>query len=163
MARNPETSEKRVKYWIQTGKYLYGGTSYDDPPHELEVDTGRGVIYVHNLLSAETVLRVCRVPRDVIGVIEIDCTAMIDLVHSPSSARNVQGRIIKKKPVFIIPSGKEAMLDMKGPPDGNFKITNLEGQSYYEFTSVPGNLIFNLWVGKFVDITLGYTGIKKEP
>jgi hypothetical protein len=162
MPKKPvETQDLRLRYWQQTGKYLYEGISYSNPPHELEVDTGRGVIYVHNLISAETVLRVCRVPRDVIRVIEIDCTAIIDLVHSPSSIRNVEGRMIHKKPVFIIPSGKEAMLDMKAPPDGSFKIINIKGQSYYEFTSVPGQLIFDIWVGKFVDITLGYTGIKQ--
>lgn len=40
---------------------------------------------------------------------------------------------------------------------GRFSINDESGMILVEFLSVPGRLLKDLWFGKFVDITLGYT------
>jgi len=149
------------EHWQKTGKYLYKGVEYTDVPHELEVDLGRGVLYLHNLIAGTTVLRVCRIPRDTITLVTIG-TPVIDLINSPSGGRNTAGKVIKRKPAFLEISGSESMMDMRVPPTGSFQINNEAGQSYFDFKNVPGNLLYDLWMGKFVDITMGYTGVNKH-
>ncbi len=136
---------KEYEYFLATGKYLWNNTEYTDPPHQLEVDTGRGVIYLHNLMSGKTALRVCRVPDDLIRLFETG-TVVIDLVHTPVRRGGGAGRATKKEPVFLAIKTDE------------FDIIDEAGLIHFTFKGVPSNLISNLWLGEFVDITLGHTG-----
>lgn len=131
--------------FLATGKYLWKGVEYTNPPHQLEVDTGRGVMYLHNLLSGRTALRVCRIPDDLIRLFEVG-TVVIDLVHTPVRRGGKAGKVIKKEPVFL---SIEA--------DG-FDIEDEAGQIYFTFKNVPDRLMKDLWLGNFVDITIGFTG-----
>jgi len=148
-------------HYLATGKYLWKGTEYTHIPRQLEVDTGRGVVYLHNLLSGRTDLRVCRVPDDIIRMFEVG-TVVIDLVHTPVRRGGKAGRIIKKEPVFLEISGAQELLAGELPGPGEFSITDEAGLVYFEFKNVPANLIEGLWFGNFVDITLGYTGRGKQ-
>jgi len=145
------------EHWLATGKYLWKGVEYAHAPHELEVDISRGVIYLHNLVMGGTVLRVCRVPDDIIRMFEIG-TVVIDLVRTPIRHGGKGGRIIKKSPVFLSISGSEQILTGVLPDTGSFSIADEAGQIYFEFKNVPGRLLKDLWYGEFVDITLGVTG-----
>lgn len=128
----------------ETGKYLWKGKEYTHLPHQLEVDTGRGVLYLHNLLTGETILRVCQIPDDIIGMFEIG-TVVIDLVHT-SAKHGGKGSKTIQEPTFLNITGN------------SFVITNEGGQIFFEFKEVPAHLIKNLRLGDSVDITLGITG-----
>ena len=136
---------KAFEHFRATGKYIWKGNEYTDPPHQLEVDTNRGVMYMHNLLSGITALRVCRIPDDLIHLFEAG-TVVIDLVHTPERRGGKKGKIIKKEPAFF---SIEA---------NSFGIVDEAGLVYFEFRNVPDNLIKELWLGHFIDITLGFTG-----
>jgi hypothetical protein len=157
-----DEKEQQFQHFIKTGRYLYKGVEYTDPPHQLEIDTGRGVMYLHNVIMATTILRVCRLndtarnaPSDLICLV-------IDLVNSPYSNKRTSGRTVKKFPVFLKISGVESIMDMKVPPNGDFQIVDKTGGECYDFKNVPGQLLYDLWVGKFVDIIMGYTGVVKS-
>ncbi len=145
------------EHFMLTGKYLWKGREYDKVPRELEVDKRRGVIYLHNLMSGKINLRVRRIPDDLIHLFKIG-TVIINLKLTPLRRGGANGRSIKISPVFLSISGAEELLAGKFPGTGDFTIENKEGQAYFEFRNVPGNLIKDLWLGNFVDITLGYTG-----
>lgn len=145
------------EHFLATGKYLWKGVEYANVPHQLEVDTNRGVLYLHNLMSGITALRVCRVPDDLIRLFEVG-TVVIDLMHSPVRRGGKAGKIIKKEPAFLDISGAQELLAGELPGPGGFSIVDEAGLVYFEFKNVPANLIKDLWLGNFVDITLGYTG-----
>ncbi len=151
---------KEFEHWMATGKYLWKGIEYTKVPHQLEVDTNRGVLYLHNLMSGITALRVCQVPDDLIRLFEVG-TVVIDLVSTPVRRGGKAGKIIKKEPAFLDISGAQELLVGEFPGPGGFSIIDEAGLVYFEFKSVPANLIKDLWTGKFVDITLGYTGRAK--
>jgi len=144
------------QHWLKTHMYLYKGVEYTNAPHELEIDTSRGVIYLHNLMDGKTVLRVCRIPDDLIHLTNIG-TITIDLIRTPSRHGHTPGKIIKKSPTFLNLSGAEKMMDLQTPEAGRFSINDESGMILVEFWSVPGRLLKDLWFGNFVDITLGYT------
>ena len=149
---------EEFEHFVATGKYLWKGVEYTNLPHQLEVDTSRGVIYLHNLLMGQTVLRVCRVPDDIIRMFEMG-TVVIDLVRTPIRHGGGAGKVIKKEPVFLSISGAQQLLTGTLPSGpGSFTIVDEAGQVYFEFRNVPERLIKDLWFGNFVDITLGHTG-----
>lgn len=148
---------KELEHFIATGEYLYKGVEYSKPPHQLEVDTGRGVLYLHNLMSGQTALRVCQIPDDLVRLFEVG-TVVIDLIHTPVRHGGESGKIVKKEPVFMSISGTEELLARQPLSPGGFTIEDEASLVYFEFRNVPGNLLDGLWRGNFVDITLGYTG-----
>lgn len=129
---------------ILTGK---GGNDPTDP-HQLEVDTGRGVLYVHSLLRGVTALRVCRIPDESVRLFASeDGIVVIDLRgYSHRLEPHLKGRTIKKEPVFF---------DIR---EDSFTVRSQAGVTLFEFKNVPLRLINDLRLGDFVDITLGYTG-----
>jgi len=139
---------EQFEHFLATGKYLWKGVEYTSPPHQLEVDTNRGVLYLHNLMSGITALRVCQIPDDLVRLFEVG-TVVIDLAHVPARRGGKAGKIIKKEPAF---------LDIRAD---EFGIVDEAGLVYFTFKGVSANLIKDLWLGKFVDITLGYTGRAK--
>lgn len=148
------------EHFLATGKYLWKGVEYNSLPFQLEVDTGRGVIYLHNLMSGQTALRVCRIPDDIIRLFETG-TVAIHLVRTPARKMgevSKSGKIIKKEPVFLDISGAQIILAGRPPGPGEFSIADEAGLVFFEFENIPANLVRDLWIGKFVDITLGYTG-----
>lgn len=147
---------ERLEHWLTTGKYLYKGVEYADVPHQLEVDTGRGVLYLHNLLmEGQTVLRVCRIPGDVLQVFAGGIGTVSIHLKTTATGRGIpRGKIIKKQPVFLNIPGSFPEVG------GEFSIVNEAGQIFFEFGDVPGELMKALWRGDFADITLGYTGVK---
>ena len=147
-------------HYMQTGKYLYKGKEYDHVPYQMEVDTSRGVIYLHNLMSGITALRVCRIPDDMIRLFDVGAV-VIDLAHSPVRRGGKSGKVVKKAPTFISISGAQELLAGEPPGPGGFSITDEADLVYFEFRNVPANLINDLWFGNFVDITLGHTGRAK--
>ncbi|HEV2174246.1 MAG TPA: hypothetical protein VGR71_11800 [Nitrospira sp.] len=51
---------------------------------ELEIDHARGVIYVHDATTGETLLRICRLPKPIpLNVGLIDITHMTGVSYSP--------------------------------------------------------------------------------
>lgn len=48
-------------------------------PVELEIHETRGVLYVHDLATGRTLLRVCRIPPGLIGHATRDPLGMLDL------------------------------------------------------------------------------------
>ncbi|GAI86640.1 unnamed protein product [marine sediment metagenome] len=142
-----------LEHFMLTGKYLWKGKEYNKPPHQLEIDVSRGVIYLHNLLTGKTFLRVCRIPDDMIRLFEVG-VVVIDLLHSPIRRGGKGGKIIKKEPTFLIISGGQELLAGRLPGPGEFKIVDETDSAYFEFRNVPANLIRDLWFGEFVDITL---------
>lgn len=144
------------KHWQETGKYIYKGIEYTDVPHELEIDTNREVIYLHNLMDGRTVIRVCRIPDNLIHLVNVG-TIVIDLVRTPSRHGHTPGKVAKKSPTFLNLSGEERMLDLQTPETGRFSINDESGMILVEFLNVPGRLLKDLWFGKFADITLGFT------
>ena len=53
-------------HWMKTGKYLWKGIEYSHVPYQLEVDTSRGVLYLHSLVTGDTRLRTCRIHEELI-------------------------------------------------------------------------------------------------
>ena len=135
-------------------KFLWGGVEYTDPPHQLEVDTGRGVLYLHAFVAGQTVLRVCRIPDDLIGpFVQGTGTVSINLKHTPArEGRAAYERVVKKEPVFL-------SLPQQPKEEGNsFSIDDIAGTVLFDFEDVPGKVIEDLRFGRFADITIGYTG-----
>ena len=149
-----EDSNKEFEHWMKTGHYLWKGVEYTQVPHELEVDTGRGVLYLHNLMMKQTVLRVCRIHDELMrlfasGLISIG----IDLKNTTIRRGGpVRGRIMKIAPVFL------NLPDFFKPGEGTFSIVDENKHLFFEFRHVPEKNIKDLWKGNFTDITIGVTG-----
>lgn len=126
--------------------FLLKGVEYTELPYQLEVDTSRGVLYLHNPRTGQSVLRICRIPDDLIRVFGRDFgTVIIDLKETPVRiGGNVRGRTIKIEPAFLYVD------------PSNFTIE--DGGMHLEVNNVPESLIKDLQAGRFVDITLGFTG-----
>lgn len=142
------------EHWQRTGNYLYKGKEYLAPPHQLEVDTQRGVLYLHNLLSGMTVLRVCRIPGDILDVFmsRVGSTT-ISLLYTHTGGGIPRGRIVKREPVFL-----------SFPPDvsTSFDINDVDVRTIFSFRDVPYKLVNDLLMGGVVDITLGITGRESD-
>ena len=133
--------------------------NFRNPPHELKVDIGRGVVYLHNFLMGQTVLRVCRIPDCVIRLFEVE-TVVVDLASTPERQEGIRrrGPVQRRSPSFLVISGADRMLSRTELDTGNFQIVGMSDKPYFEFRNVPGSLLYRLWVGVFVDMTLGITG-----
>lgn len=147
------------QHWLSTGKYLWQGKEYTDPPHELEVDLRRGVLYVHSILAGQSVLRVCRIPDNVLWMFASGAgTAYIDLKtvavrgQVSGSSGTLKGTI-EKQPVFLDIPESYSVVD-----GGIFSIADEAGLALFSFSGVPGSIMKRLWYGEFADITIGFTG-----
>jgi len=133
-------------------KFLSKGVEYISRPYELEVDPGRGVLYLHSLPIGLTVLRICRIPEEVWKDFGKEgYPVLIDLLRTqPKVSPEVTGmKIIKESPVF---------LDI-GPRYTGFTIDISAYKGIWiDVLNVPEDLVRTLEKGEFVDVTLGYTG-----
>lgn len=141
------------EHWRQTGKYLWEGTEYSSPPHQLEIDLQRGVLYLHSLLIGRSSLRVCRIPDYVMWpFIAGTGPGVIDLKTTPERAEGhtLKGRV-EREPVFLdLPA--ESIDD-----GGSFAVRDIADTVLFVFHGVPGQIIKDLWLGEFADITVGWT------
>ena len=137
-------------------KFMFKGKEYVSPPYELEADPGRGVLYLHSLKTGITVLRICRIPKEIWDVFMREGEpSTIDLLHAQPrvSVREDKGRVIRRSPVF---------LDIDPNYTGfSINISDYEG-IWTEVMNVPSDLVRTLERGEFVDITLGVTGRRKN-
>lgn len=126
-----------------------------DTPLQLEVNVNKGVLYLHSLLTGQTLLRVCRIPDDLMQlfasgmvVIVIDLRRVPVRREGPSRRRQT----IKTDPVYLsIPDWAEENF-------GEFSVIDSMDRTHFKFTSVPLNIMMQLWFGQFADITIGVTG-----
>ena len=135
-------------HWMKTGKYIFKGIEYAHVPYKLEVDTSRGVIYLHSLMTGDTRLRVCRVHEDYTKIFE-QGTGTVSIHLESSPVRNILhtgGKVITKEPVFLELG------------ENSFTICDETGTVLLEFRQVPERLIQDLFTGTFTDITMGHTG-----
>ena len=127
---------------------------------QLEINVNRGVIYVHSLLTGQTVLRVCRIPDDLMQLFWSGMVSLqIDLKRTPTRREGCSMRrnIAKTDPVCIkTPDSVQGDV-------GGFSIVDSMGRTLIEFTSVPMSVMLKLWTEQFVDITIGYTGVNPGP
>lgn len=155
---------------VEAGKYYWQGVYFDSPPHQLEVDLGRGVLYMHSYLTGATALRVCRIPGRVLwqflaGVgIFAPGVPVIDLQTTTPDAlgesTGLKGIVKREVALFDLPEYTNG--------GGRFVITGWESlediyrgevsREFFVFTSVPLHIVKQLWFGEFADITIGFTG-----
>jgi len=132
-------------------QYIYRGTEYRDKPYELEVDTGRGVIYLHEPMTGATVLRICRVPEEVTDTILGGGTGDLVLSYAVPRIGYVGGRVIRKSPVFLAFEDPEWI-----------RIEDESGQVLLDVRGIPPGMSSGLRLGKFTDITVGVTGARSQ-
>jgi len=143
------------RHWVLTGKYLWKGVEYTTAPYKLEVDTGRGVLYLHSLLTGQTVLRICRIPEETTMVFLAGRSPTLDIMaaHPRRIEARELGSIVEFSPVFLNIAGPF-------PPEerGAFTIETESGRILFEVVGVPRREMKSLWMGEFTDITIGLTG-----
>lgn len=131
-----------------TGLFKFGEVEYVGRSLMLRLDAARGVLYVDNATTGETVLRICRIPERVTQRIP-HYGAVLDLqTAEPYIARVSRAREWKKAPVFLT---IEAMSRF-------FLIETESGKIMLEVRSLPLETIRTLENREFTDITTGYTG-----
>lgn len=146
-------------------KYHWQGVNFDSPPHQLEVNLSRGILYMHNCLTGVTSLRVCRIPRRELQEFLVPALGapVIDLgLVIPGPPGGVTGlRGVERREI--------ALLDLPEYTDGGGRFAiigwnKLEdiyrgevSKEFFVFTSVPVRVVTKLWMGEFTDITLGVT------
>ena len=136
-------------------RFLFKGVEYISPPYELEVDPGRGVLYLHSLQTGLTVLRICKIPEEVWKDFGKEgYPVSIDLLYTqPKTSPQIhRGKIIKRSPVFL-------EFDPRHLTEFTIIISDYEG-IWIDVLNVPEDLVKTLERGEFVDITLGYTGME---
>lgn len=126
-----------------------------DVPLQLEVDINRGVLYLHSLLTGQTLLRVCRIPNDLMQLFASGMVAIvIDLKRIPmrKEGPSTHRRTVKTDPVYL------SLPDSTVGDAGKLFIKDSMGRTHFEFTSVPDYVMKQLWTNQFADITIGVTG-----
>lgn len=153
------------EHWLATGKYLYEGVEYNHPPHQIEVDVGRGVLYIHSLMIGKTVLRICRIPDIVMieGLVYLPkhfWSMSLGLKTTPSGKgmsghplwRRGHVMVVKKEPVFFVLPDFFQMAE-----GGSFSVADEAGSVVLTVDDVPVRIMKSLWLGEFADITIGVT------
>ena len=115
---------------------------YTQTPYNLEVQTARGVLYLHTL-DGRTLLRICRIPASSLET--LPHIATIDLATTLPGRGLTRTRTITKSPVFL----------NLGPSD--LLVESEAGEILLEVTSVPKRQINSLQREEFTDITIGHT------
>lgn len=140
---------------MTTQGYPYEGIEYIKPPHQLEVDTDRGVLYMHDLTAGQTVLRVCRIADHILvgfynelGTVQLPLRSVIPRIRGVEERKGV----LKKEPTFI------NLPDHWDSNNGLFTIETEAGAVMFEFYNVPDRVMKSLLAGEFTDITIGVTG-----
>lgn len=128
--------------------YTFKGPEYTSKPLELELDTGRGVLYLHDTTTGITILRVCRIPRKSILRWMMIGSVSIDLSTIEEGAESAEGPIRKESPVFLEISKAGEY----------FIVVDEAGAIIFEVLNVPEHLLESLDRYEFTDITCGYTG-----
>jgi hypothetical protein len=127
-------------------EFFYHGIEYVHPVRELVVDTGRGVLYINSITDGHTILRVCRIPFE---IIDAPKTAVIDLLTVTPNINRRIGLEQKITPVFVqVIEGSTITVESES------------GEVLWQFNNVPDVTIHFLTHGSFADITIGRT--KKE-
>jgi len=132
--------------------FLFKRVEYISPPYELEIDPTRGVLYLHDLKTGISLLRICRIPEEVLKDFGKEGEPLIiDLLYTQPkvSPQASKGRAIKRSPVFLDISS--------GYTEFSIIVSDYEG-IWIEVLNVPESLVKTLERGEFVDLTLGVTG-----
>lgn len=128
-------------------QYPHKGPGYTAPPLELESHTNRGVVYLHNLATGQSTLRICRVPENVMERIP-RYGAELDLSTATPRLGLTEGRTYKKSPVFL-------SMDR---PSKSFMVVTEAGEGILTVKAVPTRLLDTLDKLEFTDITVGISG-----
>lgn len=130
--------------------YKYKGIEYVARPLELELTVSK-VLYLHDTTTGVTVLRICRIPGELISYLpslSLWKVLTIDLVIVRAELGGEVPRGIKTSPVFLEVSEAGEY----------FVVVDEAGNIILEVLSVPQHLLASLKNYEFADITCGYTG-----
>jgi len=126
--------------------FLWKEIEYTSPPLELEADISRGVLYLHDLRTGITLLRICRIPEEVMAKVPT-YGAVLDLAIAHPRVKTIRGKRFKKSPVF---------LDIY-KEDNRFSIMVDDWDTVISVENVPMDYLGSLEKSKFTDITVGVT------
>ncbi len=125
--------------------YEYKGVQYISRHLEYELDTGRGVLYLHDLTIGMSVLRICRIPDGAVDMM-LSGTAELDLATTTPRSESIIGEgKVRIAPVFLEVS------------EESFIVVKETGGILLEVKGVPENILATLREYKFSDITIGWT------